>query len=85
MAKSGINAVAVIDTRTNQVLGHISAGWYPAAVALSTDGENLYILNNKGKGAGPNYIHEKRYYTAILNMAVFRLFRSGKSTTIFPK
>lgn len=65
-AESGIDAVAVIDTATNQVLGHIPAGWYPAAVALSPDDQQLYILNNKGKGAGPNYIDGQRHYIGEL-------------------
>ncbi len=65
-AESGINAVAVIDTGANRVLGHIPAGWYPAAVALSPDQQRLFILNNKGKGAGPNYIDGKRYYIGEL-------------------
>jgi hypothetical protein len=29
-------------------------GWYPAATAVSGDGNTLYVVNNKGKGAGPN-------------------------------
>lgn len=66
VAESGINAVAVVDTTTHRVLGHIPAGWYPAAVALSPDGQLLYILNNKGKGAGPNYIDGERYYIGQL-------------------
>ena len=53
-AESGIDAVAVIDTATMQVLEHIPAGWNPSAVALSPDGKTLYIVNSKGKGAGPN-------------------------------
>ena len=66
MAESGINAVAVINTNSKQVLGQIPGDWYPAAVALSPDGSQLYILNNKGKGAGPNYINGRRYYIGEL-------------------
>jgi YVTN family beta-propeller protein len=66
VAESGINAVAVIDTETQRVLGHVPAGWYPAAVAASPDGARLYILNNKGKGAGPNFIDGKRVYIGEL-------------------
>jgi YVTN family beta-propeller protein len=66
VAESGINAVAVIDTATDHVLGHIPAAWYPAAVALSPDGRTLYILNNKGRGAGPNYLHGERVYIGEL-------------------
>ena len=66
VAESGINAVAVINTNSKQVLGQIPGDWYPAAVALSPDGSQLYILNNKGKGAGPNYINGRRYYIGEL-------------------
>jgi YVTN family beta-propeller protein len=53
-AESGIDAVAVLDTESMQVLEHIPAGWNPSAVVLSPDGQMLYIVNSKGKGAGPN-------------------------------
>jgi YVTN family beta-propeller protein len=66
VAESGIDAVAVVDTATNHVLGHIPAAWYPAAVALSPDGRTLYILNNKGRGAGPNYLDGERVYIGEL-------------------
>ncbi len=29
-------------------------GWNPSAVAFSPDGKTLYVVNTKGKGAGPN-------------------------------
>jgi YVTN family beta-propeller protein len=51
-AEYGINAVAVIDTRSRQVLGHIPVGWAPTRVAVS--GENLFVLNSRGMGKGPN-------------------------------
>jgi len=54
VAESGINAVAVLNTITMQVLEHIPAGWNPSAVTLSPNGHTLYIVNTKGKGAGPN-------------------------------
>jgi YVTN family beta-propeller protein len=54
VAESGIDAVAILDPATLQVLGHIPAGWNPSAVALSPDEKTLYIVNTKGKGAGPN-------------------------------
>lgn len=66
VAESGINAVAVVDTHNGKVLGHVPAGWYPADVAVSRDGSMLYILNNKGKGAGPNWLHGKRTYIGEL-------------------
>lgn len=54
VAEAGIDAVAVLDTGTMQVIEHIPAGWNPSAVALSPSGDTLYIVNTKGKGAGPN-------------------------------
>ncbi len=54
VAESGINALGVIDTRSNHVLGHVPVGWSPAAVALSPDTHTIYVANTKGKGSGPN-------------------------------
>jgi len=54
VTEAGINAVAAVDKESGRVLGHIGTGWYPAAVALSLDQTKLYVVNNKGKGAGPN-------------------------------
>jgi len=54
VAESGINAVGVLDVNTLQVIKHIPVGWNPSAVAISPDGNTLYVINSKGKGAGPN-------------------------------
>jgi len=54
VAESGIDAVAVLDANTLQLIEHIPSGWNPSAVALSPDDRTLYIVNAKGKGAGPN-------------------------------
>lgn len=54
VAEAGINAVAVIDTRTGRVLGHIPAGWFPSRLAVSGDGRSLIVANAKGFGSGPN-------------------------------
>jgi YVTN family beta-propeller protein len=54
VAEAGVNAVGVIDKESGRVIGHLNTGWYPAAVALAPNRERLYIVNNKGKGAGPN-------------------------------
>lgn len=54
VAEAGINAVAVVDTTTGTILGHVPTGWYPAALSVSPDGHALYIVNSKGKGTGPN-------------------------------
>ncbi len=54
IAESGINAVAVVDLNSFMLIEHIPTGWNPTAVALSGDGDVLYVVNTKGKGAGPN-------------------------------
>jgi YVTN family beta-propeller protein len=54
VAESGIDAVAVVDAASLQVIEHIPVGWNPTAVALSPDGAQLYVVNTKGRGTGPN-------------------------------
>ncbi len=54
VTEAGIDAVAVVDGASGKVLGHLPVGWYPAAAAISPDGKTLWVVNNKGKGAGPN-------------------------------
>jgi YVTN family beta-propeller protein len=54
VTEAGIDAVAVIDTDTDKVLGHLPVGWFPTADAVSEDGRLLYVVNTKGKGSGPN-------------------------------
>ncbi|WP_162601889.1 bifunctional YncE family protein/alkaline phosphatase family protein [Occallatibacter savannae] len=54
VAESGINAVAVVETATMHVIEHIPVGWNPAAVAVDEAGQDLVVVNAKGKGAGPN-------------------------------
>jgi YVTN family beta-propeller protein len=51
-AEAGINALAVIDTMSNRVLGHIPMGWFPTRV-VESQGE-LLVVNAKGRGTGPN-------------------------------
>ena len=52
VAEAGINAVAVIDTRQNRVLGHIPAAWFPTRVVMQ--GDTVYVANARGHGTGPN-------------------------------
>ena len=54
VAESGIDAVGVLDAASMQVAEHIPVGWNPSAVGFSPDGQTLYVVNTKGKGAGPN-------------------------------
>jgi YVTN family beta-propeller protein len=52
VAEAGINAVAVIDTGQNQLLGHIPAAWFPTAVAIHKD--DVFVCTAKGLGTGPS-------------------------------
>ena len=54
MAESGIDAVGVLNAGNLEVIEHIPVGWNPSALAFSPDGKTLYVVNTKGKGAGPN-------------------------------
>ncbi|MBK9167237.1 MAG: hypothetical protein IPM24_07205 [Bryobacterales bacterium] len=52
VAEAGINAVGVIDIKTNQVIAHLPVGWFPTRIAL--DGDTVLVANAKGHGTGPN-------------------------------
>jgi YVTN family beta-propeller protein len=54
VAEAGINAVAVVDLETYEVLGHIPVGWFPSKLAVTPDGSTLIVANAKGYGSGPN-------------------------------
>jgi YVTN family beta-propeller protein len=54
VAESGIDAVAVLDADSLKAVEQIPVGWNPSAVELSPDGKTLFVVNTKGKGAGPN-------------------------------
>ena len=45
-----MNAVAVVSLKgnTGTLAGYIPAGWYPTSVAVSLDGESLFVANAKG-------------------------------------
>src|SRR5262249_29791448 len=47
VAEAGINSVAVLDVGNPfkpQLVGRIPTGWYPTALAISPNGNTLYIL-----------------------------------------
>ncbi|NJN28772.1 MAG: bifunctional YncE family protein/alkaline phosphatase family protein [Cyclobacteriaceae bacterium] len=54
VAEAGINAVAVIDIASMEVLGHIPTAWFPSRVKVSKDGKKLIVTSAKGFGSGPN-------------------------------
>ena len=51
------NDVCVIDISRpgkSRILGLIPVGWYPTAVAVSTDGSKIFVANGKGLQSKPN-------------------------------
>ena len=54
VAEMGINAIAVLNSKTLEVLGHIPTAWYPYRVALSPDGQKLVCICFRGFGNGPS-------------------------------
>jgi len=54
VALSGLNAVAVVETDTYNVLGYIPTGWFPTKLQISPDDKSLYVVTARGLGAGPN-------------------------------
>ncbi|MBW1871430.1 MAG: hypothetical protein JRJ19_05160, partial [Deltaproteobacteria bacterium] len=48
------NSVEVLSLSDGTILGSIPTAWYPNAVAVSPNGAQLYIVNGKGVGTGPN-------------------------------
>jgi YVTN family beta-propeller protein len=67
VAESGIDAVGVVDESSMRVIEHIPVGWNPSAVALSPDGQTLYVVNTKGKGTGANAgsLHDPKMPTYV--------------------
>jgi DNA-binding beta-propeller fold protein YncE len=51
VAEEGINALGVVDTETNEVIGHLPTGWMPVKVAIL--GDRVYVANGHGRGSGP--------------------------------
>jgi len=54
VALLGMNAVAVIDIKSEKTLGLIPTGWGPTRVRLSEDEGEMYVISCRGLGAGPN-------------------------------
>jgi YVTN family beta-propeller protein len=54
VTEMGINAIAVLDAASLEVLGHIPTAWYPYRVVVSPDGEHLACICFRGFGNGPN-------------------------------
>ncbi|HEX3988965.1 MAG TPA: hypothetical protein VHZ30_06005, partial [Verrucomicrobiae bacterium] len=54
VAELSLDAIAVIDTATMRVLGHIPTAWYPYRLEISPDGKKLACICFRGFGNGPN-------------------------------
>ncbi|HEU0138631.1 MAG TPA: alkaline phosphatase family protein [Bryobacteraceae bacterium] len=59
VAEAGMNAVGIIDTRQNKLIGHLPVGWFPTAIAIRED--DLYVTNIKGHGTGPNATEQRAF------------------------
>jgi len=76
-AATGINAVGVVDTEKNELIGYLPAGWMPTRVAIS--GDRVYVTNARGRGEGPN---PRRVILGLGEVPV--LHRGSVSTFIMP-
>jgi YVTN family beta-propeller protein len=55
VANAGNNDVAVVQLGSPaRVVGLIPTAWYPTTIAIAPDGHDLYVVNAKGLGTGPN-------------------------------
>ena len=52
---SASTAGSALATGSDELVGRISVGWYPSAVAA--DGSDLLVVNGKGRGTAPNVGH----------------------------
>ena len=59
VAEAGVNAVGVIDTTRNVVIGHLPVGLYPTRVGLA-DGR-VWVVNARGHGSGANASRPLQY------------------------
>ncbi len=77
VAEAGINAVGIIDTQKDELIGHLPAGWMPTRVAIA--GDRVYVTNARGKGAGP---YPRREILELGEVPV--LYRGSVSTFVMP-
>ncbi|HLO99473.1 MAG TPA: alkaline phosphatase family protein, partial [Fimbriimonas sp.] len=50
---TGINAMAVLDSKTYKTLGYFPTGWWPIAATPSSKRNTLFVANGYGMGLGP--------------------------------
>jgi YVTN family beta-propeller protein len=53
VAEAALNAIAVLNTTTGKVIGHIPTPWYPYRLAITKDGKKLLCISFRGFGNGP--------------------------------
>ncbi len=82
VAEAGINAVGVVDTSANRLLGHLPAGWFPTRVLVDRD--NVYVCNAKGIGVGPNAAQNGAHYMSPESSFMGTLRRGTVSTYPLP-
>jgi DNA-binding beta-propeller fold protein YncE len=80
VAEAGLNAIAVIDPRHGQVLGHIPAGWFPTRVAV--DADRVFVANAKGFGTGANADKTGPLARTDLRRGVMQIFTLPKSAEL---
>ncbi|MEY2588164.1 MAG: hypothetical protein QOJ67_148 [Acidimicrobiaceae bacterium] len=57
VAEGGRNSVAAVDPVSGAVSVRLPTGWYPSAVAVTGDGNRLFVASAKGLGAGANGVN----------------------------
>ena len=77
VAEAGVNAVGVVDTARNVVIGHLPVGLYPTRVGLA-DGR-VWVVNARGRGTGP---YARRPLVDAVTPSTF--YRGTVSTFIMP-
>jgi len=64
VAEAGINAIGVVDLKTQRAVAHLPAGWFPTRVVVK-DG-TMYVANAKGHGTGPNASMTKAFEQSFI-------------------
>lgn len=75
------NAIAVVDTATDQVLGRIPTAVYPSGVAFDTVHNHIFVANMYGVGHGP-YIPASANPVDVLQFANYVWFCYGSVSDI---
>lgn len=74
VACGGINAIAVVATKTGTLAGLIPTAWYPNSLAISPDGKHLAVSSLLGPGSGwrdepkKRFVHSYRGSVSVLDL-----------------